>query len=123
MQVRYQRHWTGHIEAELIAPQQGFVTAVLADFVGDGVQHVVAEIFEHAAMPVEQRAVAAGFGRTVGAQAQIAGLRFELVNGAVHVGVGRRRRRLLFRADHCRGTQPHCQRVSAERHTFQCNKC
>jgi len=74
----------GDIEAELIAAEEVFIAPVLANFVGYGIERIVAEIFEEAAMPVEERTVTA-LGGAVRAQSQVAGLDLELLNGAVHL--------------------------------------
>ena len=64
--------WSRDVEAELIAAQQTLIAAILADLMRHRVERIVAEILEHATVPVEQRTVTAGLGRTIGAQAQVA---------------------------------------------------
>ena len=83
----WNHHGPGDIEAELIAAQEVFVAAVLADFVGYGIQNIIAEIFEKAAVPVLD-GMAAALGGAVCAEPEVAGLDLELFDGAVHLGVG-----------------------------------
>ena len=49
-QVR-DEHRAGHIETELIAPEGGFVLAVLLHFVRYGIHNVIAQVFIDTAVP------------------------------------------------------------------------
>src|ERR1700683_1248380 len=107
-------HGPGDIEAELIAAQEVFVAAVLADFMGYGIQVVVAEVFEKAAVPVLDGAAAA-LGGAVRTQSQVAGLGFGLFDGGVHLRGKGGRGRLLVGA-RCGGAQIRGKRAPVKGH-------
>jgi hypothetical protein len=48
-----QPHRAGHVEAELIAPEDRFVPAVLREFMWYGIEQIVAEILVDAAVPLQ----------------------------------------------------------------------
>ncbi len=87
----------GHIEAELIAAENGFVPAVLGDLVRYGIQDIVAEILVDAPVPQHFRAALLGRGRTFGPHAFLPRQNLELLGGArqrvgrprLHVGAAR----------------------------------
>ncbi len=71
-------HGAADIETELIAPQWGFVLAVLLHFVRYGIENVVTEIFIKAAVPEQSRATLSLRGRrTFRAHAPSTGQHFE----------------------------------------------
>ena len=77
-------HGSAYVEAELVASQKRLVASVLTDLVRDGVQYIVAEIFEKPAVPILDGAMTALLG-AVRAQAEAARLSLELVYRGVHL--------------------------------------
>ncbi len=80
----------GDVEAELVAAQQALFPAALTDLVRHGVQDVVAQVLIQPAVELSERAgLLAGGAGAVGAQAESAGLDFELFYSALDVAGGR----------------------------------